>query len=118
MYDRRGGPPMRGGYSPRRDGGYAYRDRSPRREYYDERQPRYRSPPRRPMEDYPPPPPRGRYEDPYRRDYPPPPPADPYVDGRAYERPPPRDFPPAREGAYPPREGYARDYDRSGGGRY
>ncbi|KAM6532996.1 hypothetical protein FALCPG4_006029 [Fusarium falciforme] len=67
-YDRRG-PPR--GYSPRRDG-YGYRDRSPRRDYYDDRA-RYRSPPRRPMEDYPPPPPRGRYDDPYRRDYPPPP---------------------------------------------
>ncbi|KAJ4312607.1 hypothetical protein N0V84_009845 [Fusarium piperis] len=106
-YDRRG-PPR--GYSPRRDG-YGYRDRSPRRDYYDDRA-RYRSPPRRPMEDYPPPPPRGRYDDPYRRDYPPPP--DPYANGRPpYDRPP-RDFPP-REGGYP-REGYPRDYDR--GGRY
>ncbi|KZZ96725.1 pre-mRNA splicing factor [Moelleriella libera RCEF 2490] len=110
-YDRRG-PPR--GHSPRRDpGAYGYRDRSPRREYYDERAPRYRSPPRgpAPVEDYPQP--RGRYDDPYRRDYPPPP-ADPYTNGRGYERPP-RDFPP-REPAYPPRDGYARDYDR--GGRY
>ncbi|KAF4461940.1 hypothetical protein FALBO_11257 [Fusarium albosuccineum] len=106
-YDRRG-PPR--GYSPRRDG-YGYRDRSPRREYYDDRA-RYRSPPRRPMDDYPPPPPRGRYDDPYRRDYPPPP--DPYANGRPpYDRPP-RDFPP-RDGGYP-RDGYPRDYDR--GGRY
>ncbi|KAJ4161099.1 hypothetical protein NW765_005950 [Fusarium oxysporum] len=51
-YDRRG-PPR--GYSPRGGGGYGYRDRSPRRDYYDDRA-RYRSPPRRPMEDYPPPP--------------------------------------------------------------
>ncbi|KAL3962662.1 hypothetical protein ACCO45_004185 [Purpureocillium lilacinum] len=91
---------------------YGYRDRSPRREYYDDRA-RYRSPPRRPMEDYPPPPPRGRYDDPYRRDYPAPPP-DPYANGRTYDRPP-RDFPP-REPAYPPREGYNREYER--GGRY
>ncbi|KAM0462631.1 hypothetical protein ACHAPV_003454 [Trichoderma viride] len=110
-YDRRGGPHR--GYN--REGAapsYGYRDRSPRREYYDERAPRYRSPPRRPVEDYPPP--RGRYDEPYRRDYPPPP-ADPYANGGrpAYDRPP-REFPP-REPAYP-REGYARDYDR--GGRY
>ncbi|KAJ6437850.1 pre-mRNA splicing factor [Purpureocillium lavendulum] len=118
-YDRRGPPrgagggPNAGGYSPRRDAGpYGYRDRSPRREYYDDRA-RYRSPPRRPMEDYPPPPPRGRYDDPYRRDYPAPPP-DPYANGRTYDRPP-RDFPP-REPAYPPRDGYNRDYER--GGRY
>ncbi len=65
------------------------------------------------MEDYPPPPPRGRYDDPYRRDYPAPPP-DPYANGRTYDRPP-RDFPP-REPAYPPREGYNREYER--GGRY
>ncbi|UNI18161.1 hypothetical protein JDV02_004448 [Purpureocillium takamizusanense] len=117
-YDRRG-PPRgagggaagAGGYSPRRDAGpYGYRDRSPRREYYDDRT-RYRSPPRRPMEDYPPPPPRGRYDDPYRRDYPAPPP-DPYANGRTYDRPP-RDFPP-REPAYPPRDGYNREYERSG----
>ncbi|KAJ4015175.1 hypothetical protein NW766_005506 [Fusarium irregulare] len=109
-YDRRG-PPR--GYSPRRDG-YGYRDRSPRRDYYDDRA-RYRSPPRRPMEDYPPPPPRGRYDDPYRRDYPPPPP-DPYANGRPpYDRPP-RDFPPPREAGYPRDGGYPRDYDR--GGRY
>ncbi|PNY23106.1 Pre-mRNA-splicing factor srp2 [Tolypocladium capitatum] len=110
-FDRRGPPrgaaagaPSAGGYSPRREGGpYGYRDRSPRREYYDERAPRYRSPPRRPVDDYPPP--RGRYEDPYRRDYPPAPP-DPYANGgRPYDRPP-RDFPP-REPAYPPRDGYA-----------
>lgn len=108
-YDRRG-PPR--GYSPRRDG-YGYRDRSPRRDYYDDRA-RYRSPPRRPMEDYPPPPPRGRYDDPYRRDYPPPP--DPYANGRPpYDRPP-RDFPP-REAGYPREGGYPRDYDR-GGARY
>ncbi|KAK8053880.1 hypothetical protein PG996_013181 [Apiospora saccharicola] len=64
-----------------------------------------------PMDDYPPP--RGRYEDPYRRDYGPPP--DPYVNGRApYDRPP-RDFPP-RDGPYPPREGaYPRDDYRRGG---
>ncbi|KAL9942925.1 hypothetical protein D7B24_002870 [Verticillium nonalfalfae] len=109
-YDRRG-PPR--GYSPRayRDG---YRDRSPRREYYDERA-RYRSPPRRPMDDYPPPPPRGRYDDPYRRDYPPPPP-DPYANSRPpYERPP-RDFPPPRDPGYP-RDPYPpREYER--GGRY
>ncbi|UKZ55267.1 hypothetical protein TrVGV298_009087 [Trichoderma virens] len=69
-------------------------------------------PPRRPVEDYPPP--RGRYEEPYRRDYPPPP--DPYANGGrpAYDRPP-REFPP-REPAYPREGGYARDYDR--GGRY
>ncbi|PHH85057.1 hypothetical protein CDD83_976 [Cordyceps sp. RAO-2017] len=97
------------GYSPRRETGqYGYRDRSPRREYYEDRA-RYRSPPRRPVDDYPPP--RARYDDPYRRDYPPPPP-DPYANGRAYDRPP-RDFPP-REPAYPPRDGYARDYERSG----
>ncbi|KAK7975985.1 hypothetical protein PG989_014448 [Apiospora arundinis] len=69
-------------------------------------------PPRRgpPMDDYPPP--RGRYEDPYRRDYGPPP--DPYVNGRPYDRPP-RDFPP-RDGPYPPREGaYPRDDYRRGG---
>ncbi|KAI1402725.1 hypothetical protein F4819DRAFT_453733 [Hypoxylon fuscum] len=110
----RRGPPR--GYSPRayRDD---YRDRSPpRRDYYDDR--RYRSPPRRggPVDDYPPP--RGRYEDPYRRDYGPPP--DPYVNGRPYDRPP-RDFPP-REGGYGPREGgggYPReDYRRGGGGGY
>ncbi|CAJ2505317.1 Uu.00g127110.m01.CDS01 [Anthostomella pinea] len=105
-YERRG-PPR--GYSPR---GYRedYRDRSPRRDYYDEH--RYRSPPRRgPPEDYPPP--RGRYEEPYRRDYGPPP--DPYAAGRPYDRPP-RDFPP-REGGYGPREGggYPRDdYRRAG----
>ncbi|ODA82247.1 hypothetical protein RJ55_00754 [Drechmeria coniospora] len=119
-YDRRGPPRAGGGgggggggYSPRRDpGAYGYRDRSPRREYYDDRS-RYRSPPRRPMEDYPQAP-RGRYEDAYRRDYPPPP-ADPYANGRPpYERPP-RDGPP-REPAYPPRDGYTREYDR--GGRY
>ncbi|KAF4595904.1 pre-mRNA splicing factor [Ophiocordyceps camponoti-floridani] len=114
-YDRRmppragGGTGGSGGYSPRRDGGpYGYRDRSPRREYYDDRA-RYRSPPRRPMDDYPPV--RGRYDDPYRRDYPPAPP-DPYANGRQYDRPA-RDFVP-REPAYPPRDGYARDYDRSG----
>lgn len=112
-YERRG-PPARTGYSPRREGGaYAYRDRSPRREYYDDRT-RYRSPPRRPMEDYPPPARTGRYDDPYRRDYPAPPP-DPYANGRpSYERAP-RDFAP-REPAYPPRDGYTREYDR--GGRY
>ncbi|KAK6851294.1 hypothetical protein PG990_007808 [Apiospora arundinis] len=115
----RRGPPRGGGYgdrgySPRRDDYRdGYRDRSPRGrgEYYDER--RYgRSPPRRgpPMDDYPPP--RGRYEDPYRRDYGPPP--DPYVNGRPYDRPP-RDFPP-RDGPYPPREGaYPRDDYRRGG---
>ncbi|RCI16223.1 hypothetical protein L249_2801 [Ophiocordyceps polyrhachis-furcata BCC 54312] len=116
-YDRRmpprggggGGGGGSGGYSPRRDGGpYGYRDRSPRREYYDDRA-RYRSPPRRPMDDYPPA--RGRYDDPYRRDYPPAPP-DPYANGRQYDRPA-RDFAP-REPAYPPRDGYARDYERSG----
>ncbi|TWU75074.1 hypothetical protein ED733_006758 [Metarhizium rileyi] len=107
-HDRRG-PPPRGGYN-RDPGPYGYRDRSPRREYYDDRT-RYRSPPRgpAPVEEYPPA--RGRYEDPYRRDYPPPPP-DPYANGRQYDRPP-RDFPP-REPAYPPRDGYAREYDRSG----
>ncbi|KAH6707626.1 hypothetical protein DL95DRAFT_384517 [Leptodontidium sp. 2 PMI_412] len=94
-YDRRG--PSRG-YSPRRDG---YRDRSPpRRGYYDDDRRGYRSPPRArgPVDDYPPP--RGRFEDPYRRDYPP----DPYVNGRApYDRPPPRDYPP-RDAPY--------DYER------
>ncbi|KAK1771840.1 hypothetical protein QBC33DRAFT_169492 [Phialemonium atrogriseum] len=114
-YDRRGPPRGGAGYSPRRDGGYrdGYRDRSPRRDYYDDRS-RYRSPPRRgpPGDDYPAPPPRGRYDDPYRRDYPP----DPYVNGRPYDRPPPppRDFPP-RDGGYPregpyPRDGYERRY--------
>ncbi|KAJ9151270.1 Pre-mRNA splicing factor [Pleurostoma richardsiae] len=111
-YDRRA--PAPGGYSPRRDGYRdGYRDRSPpRRDYYDDRA-RYRSPPRRgPVDDYPPP--RGRYDDPYRRDYPPP---DPYAAPRPYERPPPRDFPP-REAGYGPRDGgYPRgDYER--GGRY
>ncbi|PMD55671.1 uncharacterized protein K444DRAFT_654767 [Hyaloscypha bicolor E] len=96
-YDRRG--PSRG-YSPRRDG---YRDRSPpRRGYYDDDRGRYRSPPRArgPIDDYPPP--RGRFEDPYRREpYP-----DPYINGRApYDRPPPRDYPPRD---YPP-----ADYDRA-----
>ncbi|KAI1182975.1 hypothetical protein F5B17DRAFT_160130 [Nemania serpens] len=100
-------PPPRG-FSPR---GYRddYRDRSPRREYYDDR--RYRSPPRRgPVDEYGPP--RGRYDDPYRRDYPPP---DPYANGRPYDRTP-RDFPP-REGGYGPREGAAyprEDYRRGG----
>ncbi|KAL7913309.1 hypothetical protein GGI35DRAFT_286390 [Trichoderma velutinum] len=109
-YGRRG-PPHRE-YSREAAPTYGYRDRSPRREYYDDRAPRYRSPPRRPVEDYPPP--RGRYEEPYRRDYPPPP--DPYANGGrpAYDRPP-REFPP-REPAYPREGGYARDYDR--GGRY
>ncbi|KAK4062757.1 uncharacterized protein Triagg1_9755 [Trichoderma aggressivum f. europaeum] len=109
-YDRRG-PPHRG-YNRETGPSYGYRDRSPRREYYDDRAPRYRSPPRRPVEDYPPP--RGRYEEPYRRDYPPPP--DPYANGGrpAYDRPP-REFPP-REPAYPREGAYARDYDR--GGRY
>lgn len=60
------------------------------------------------MEDYGPP--RGRYEEPYRRDYPPA--ADPYANGRPYDRPP-RDFPP-REPAYPREGGYPREYDRSG----
>ncbi|RYP20311.1 hypothetical protein DL765_002874 [Monosporascus sp. GIB2] len=113
-YDRRGGPPH--GYSPR---GYRddYRDRSPRRDYYEDR--RYRSPPpaRRgpPVDDYPPPR-GGRYDDPYRRDYGPPP--EPYANGRPYDRPP-RDFPP-RDGGYGPREGgYPRDdYRRGGGGGY
>ncbi|KAL1896147.1 hypothetical protein Sste5346_004889 [Sporothrix stenoceras] len=109
-YDRRGPPPPRG-YSPRRDGpGYRdnYRDRSPRRDYYDDRM-RYPSPPRRPpMEDYPPP--QRRYDDPYRRDYPPP---DPYANRGPYDRPPPpRDFPP-RDVGYPRDNGYPpRDYDR------
>lgn len=108
-WDRRGPPP--GGLSPRRDPYRdGYRERSPRRDYYDDRA-RYRSPPRRgPVDDYPPP--RGRYDDPYRRDYPPP---DPYMNGGGrppYDRPPPRDLPPRdaaypRDGAYPP-----RDYDR------
>ncbi|KAI6352195.1 hypothetical protein MCOR25_009497 [Pyricularia grisea] len=113
-YDRRG-PPR--GYSPPRRDGYrdGYRDRSPpRREYYDDRA-RYRSPPRHgrgpPMDDYPPPPPRGRYDhDPYRRDYPPP---DPYANGRPYDRPPPRDFPP-RDPGYAREGGYPREYDRPG----
>ncbi|CAH0056434.1 unnamed protein product [Clonostachys solani] len=108
-YDRRQ-PPR--GYSPRRDAPYGYRDRSPRRDYYDDRGPRaYRSPPRRPAEDYPPA--RGRYDDPYRRDYAPP--QDPYANGRPYERAP-RDYPPQRDAPYP-REGYPpREYER--GGRY
>lgn len=118
-YDRRGPSrpgPGAGAYSPpRRDGAaYAYRDRSPRRDYYDDRS-RYRSPPpppppRRPMDDYPHP--RGRHEDPYRRDYAPAP-AEPYTNGRPYDRPP-RDFA-QREAAYAPRENFSRDYDR---GRY
>lgn len=99
-YERR--PPR--GYSPRRDG---YRDRSPRREYYDDRGRYGRTPPRArgPIDDYPPPPRRGPYDDPYRRDYPPPP--DPYMNGhgRPYDRPPVRDFAP-RDAPYP------RDYDR------
>ncbi|OAA70909.1 Nucleotide-binding, alpha-beta plait [Akanthomyces lecanii RCEF 1005] len=115
-YDRRGPPPR--GYGPRRDEPpYGYRERSPRRDYYDDRA-GYHSPPRRPMDDYPPPAgPRGHYDEPYRRDYPPPPPPGPYG-GRPYDRPPPpRDFPP-REGPpqYPRDGGYGRDYDR--GGRY
>lgn len=110
-YGRGRGPPR--GYSPRRDDPYrdAYRDRSPRRDYYDDRRGGYRSPPRgvrAPVDDYPPPPRGGRYDDPYRRDYPPPP--DPYMNGRPYDRPPPpRDFPPRDGGGY--RDGY-------GGGRY
>ncbi|KAF4122142.1 RNA recognition motif [Geosmithia morbida] len=113
MDDRRGPPPR--GYSPRRDIPYGYRDRSPRRDYYDDRARGYRSPPRRPMDDYPPPPPpRGRYDDPYHRDYPPPP--DAYGNGRPYDRPP-RDFGPPRDPGYPPRDGYPpREYER--GGRY
>ncbi|KAI9738975.1 MAG: hypothetical protein M1818_005289 [Claussenomyces sp. TS43310] len=105
-YERRG-PPR--GYSPRRDIGY--RDRSPRRDYYDDRGRYGRSPPRArgpPIDDYPQPPRRGGYEDPYRREYPPPP-ADPYMNGhgsRPYDRAPPRDFPP-RDAPY------GRDYDRS-----
>ncbi|KAM3445440.1 hypothetical protein MY3296_010202 [Beauveria thailandica] len=116
-HDRRGPPPR--GYGPRRDEPqYGYRERSPRRDYYDERA-AYHSPPRRPMDDYPPPTgPRGHYDEPYRRDYPPPPPPGPYG-GRPYDRPPPpRDFAP-REGPpqYPRDGGYGgRDYDR--GGRY
>ncbi|XWX01967.1 hypothetical protein V2A60_009999 [Cordyceps javanica] len=115
-YDRRGPPPR--GYPPRREEPpYGYRERSPRRDYYEDRA-GYHSPPRRPMDDYPPPPgPRGHYDEPYRRDYPPPPPPGPYG-GRPYDRPPPpRDFPP-REGPpqYPREGGYGRDYDR--GGRY
>ncbi|KAH7312238.1 hypothetical protein B0I35DRAFT_436478 [Stachybotrys elegans] len=98
-----------GGAPPPRRDGYGYRDRSPRREYFDDRT-RYRSPPRRPVEEYGPP--RGRYEDPYRRDYPPAP--DPYANGRMYERPP-REFAP-REPAYPREGGYPREYER--GGRY
>ncbi|KAH6682393.1 pre-mRNA splicing factor [Plectosphaerella plurivora] len=120
-WDRRGAGPPRGYSPPRGDYRDGYRDRSPRRDYYDDRA-RYRSPPRRPMEDYPPPPPRGRYDDPYRRDYPPPP--DPYAAARPYDRPP-RDFvpPPPRDAGYP-RDPYPRDYDRGGagagggGGRY
>jgi len=103
-YDRRG--PSRG-YSPRREGGGGYRDRSPpRRGYYDDDRRGYRSPPRArgPIDDYPPP--RGRFEDPYRRDYPP----DPYMNGHG--RPPydrgPRDYPPPRE-----RRGYGEDYPPS-----
>lgn len=110
-YNRRG-PPR--GYSPRRDGYRdGYRERSPGRrppppDYYDDRSRGYRSPPRRPLDDYPP---RRGYDDPYRRDYLPP--ADPYANGRPYDRPP-RDFPP-RDGGYP-RDAYGpRDYDR---GRY
>ncbi|PKS12856.1 hypothetical protein jhhlp_000196 [Lomentospora prolificans] len=110
-HDRRG-PPR--GYSPRRDGYRdGYRERSPGRrppppDYYDDRGRGYRSPPRRPLDDYPP---RRGYDDPYRRDYPMA--ADPYANGRPYDRPP-RDFPP-RDGGYP-RDGYGpREYDR---GRY
>ncbi|KAM0668149.1 hypothetical protein ACQRIT_000643 [Beauveria bassiana] len=75
-HDRRGPPPR--GYGPRRDEPqYGYRERSPRRDYYDDRA-AYHSPPRRPMDDYPPPTgPRGHYDEPYRRDYPPPPPPGP-----------------------------------------
>ncbi|KAB5566802.1 hypothetical protein GE09DRAFT_1284525 [Coniochaeta sp. 2T2.1] len=114
-YDRRG--PPRGGprYSPGRDGGYrdAYRARSPGRYDDYDRRGGYRSPPRRaPVDDYPPP--RGRYDEPYRRDYPP----EPYANGRPpYDRPPPRDFPPPPRDGYPPRgePPYARDgYERRG----
>ena len=103
-YERRPNPR---GYSPRggRDSQY-YRDRSPRRDYYDTR---YRSPVRRP-DDYPPP--RGRYDEYARapRDYPP----DPYM-GRQppFERRMPHaDYraggdPYPRE-PYPPREYGAR----------
>lgn len=112
----RRGPPMRGDYSPRRDGYRdAYRDRSPppRREYYDDRRGGYRSPPRRgPVEDYPP---RRGYDDPYRGaprgEYVPEP--APYMNGRAaydHRRPPPGEFPPPRNDY--PREPYVRDYDR------
>ncbi|KAG9239438.1 hypothetical protein BJ875DRAFT_448093 [Amylocarpus encephaloides] len=104
-YGRRG--PSRG-YSPRRDGGGGggYRDRSPpRRDYYEDDRGRYRSPPRvrGPIDDYPPP--RGRFEDPYRREYP-----DPYLNGHG--RPPPYDRGPRD---YPPRErrGYGEDYPPS-----
>ncbi|OBU01287.2 hypothetical protein VE01_00335 [Pseudogymnoascus verrucosus] len=98
-YDRR---PR--GYSPRRDGG-GYRDRSPRRDYYDDRGRYGRSPPRPrgPMDDYPPPPRRGPYDDPYRGGYPPQ--VDPYMRGGEYGRPPVREFG-MREGGYP------REYDR------
>lgn len=99
-YDRR---PR--GYSPRRDGG-GYRDRSPRRDYYDDRGRYGRSPPRArgPMDDYPPPPRRGPYDDPYRGGYAPP--VDPYMRGGGpYDRPPVREFG-MREGGYP------REYDR------
>ena len=124
-YDRRGPPRSGGGgsgggggggggggYSPRWEGyREGYRDRSPRRDYYEDRA-RYGSPPRRPpVDDYPPP---RRYDDPYRRDYPP---ADPYANGRGpYDRPPPpRDFPP-RDAGYPREGGYGpREY---GPGRY
>lgn len=110
-YDRRG-PPMQRGYSPRRDGpGYRenYRDRSPRRDYYDPRPYHPTSPRRGPMDDYPPPQ-RPRYDDPYRRDYPPP--NAPYDNRGAYDRPPmPREFP-MREPAYPRENGYPREYER------
>jgi transcription initiation factor TFIID subunit 15 len=83
-YDRR---PR--GYSPRRDD--SYRRRSPPRDYYESRDRGYGRPPSRgpPRGDYPPGPPRGRYDDAYG----PPPPRqapyeDPYTNGHgAHGRP-------------------------------
>lgn len=55
------------------------------------------------MDDYPPPPRRGPYDDPYRGGYAPP--VDPYMARGPYDRPPVREFG-MREGGYP------REYDR------
>ncbi|KKA27460.1 hypothetical protein TD95_004999 [Thielaviopsis punctulata] len=110
-YDRRGPMPPRG-YSPHRDDyRIQYRDRSPRRPYYDDRH-GYPSPPRRGpmMDDY------GRrpYDDPYRREYTHAPPPDPYSrPPPVYGNRPPKD--------YQPRDGYSREpypprsYNRNAG---